>query len=68
MADFEVDDGVDELHPSGGDRSLSTPVLTKQAVNGRNPGSSGGPDERPVNATLLHVIFHKDNKIYMAKK
>ena len=64
MADFEVDDGVDELHPSGGDRSLSTPVLTKQAVNGRNPGSSGGPDERPVNATEVYKVLSVEGKIY----
>ena len=57
MADFEEVDDV-ELHPSGGDCSLSTPVLTKREADGRNPGSGEeGPDGRPKFATLLMRIL-----------
>ena len=57
MADLEEVDV--ERHPSGGDCSLSTPVLTRQAVDGRNPGSGDeGPDGRPKFATgPLHVLM-----------
>ena len=54
MADFEEVDGV-ELHPSGGDRSLSTPVLTRQTVDGRNPGSGEGREGNPKFATALYL-------------
>ena len=51
MADFEeVDDA--ELHPSGGDRSLSTPVLTRQTVDDGNPGSGEGREGNPKFATV----------------
>ena len=42
MGDLEEVDV--ERRPSGGDCSLSTPVLTRQTVDGRNPGSGEGPD------------------------
>ena len=52
MADLEEVDV--ERHPPGGDCSLSTPVLTRQAVDGRNPGSGDeGPDGQPKFATGL---------------
>ena len=58
MADFEEADDEVERHPSGGDCSLSTPVLTRQAVDGRNPGSGDeGPDGRPEFATIyMHAV------------
>jgi len=50
MADFEEVAGV-ELHPSGGDRPLSASVLTRQKVDGQNPGSGEGREGNPENAT-----------------
>ena len=52
MADFEEVDGV-ELHSSGGDRPLSTPVLTRQKVDGQNPGSGEGREGVPKVATVV---------------
>ena len=55
MADLEEVDV--ERHPPGGDCSLSTPVLTRQAVDGRNPGlGDEGPDGWPKNATGCYLI------------
>ena len=51
MADFEEVAGI-ELHPSGGDCSLSTPVLTRQKVDGQNPGSGEGREGNPKVATI----------------
>ena len=61
MADLEEVDV--ERHLSGGDCSLSTSVLTRQAVDGRNPGSGDeGPDGRPEFATLSFVGYERQVK------
>ena len=66
MADSEEVDV--ERHPSGGDCSLSTPVLTRQAVDGRNPGSGDeGPGGRPRFATIRlqdNNYYHQNAEVY----
>ena len=56
MTDAEVDRDV-ERHPSGSDRSLSAPALTKQAVDGPNPGSNGGSAQVELLSAIQSLIY-----------